>query len=32
MSAISNDDEIRKGLIQKLTYELPVLRVRLGAS
>lgn len=32
MSAISNDDEIRKDLIQKLTHELPVLRVRLGAS
>ena len=32
MSAISNDDEIRKDLIQKLTHELPVLRARLGAS
>lgn len=32
MSAISNDDEIRKVLIQKLIHELPVLRARLGAS
>ena len=32
MSAISNDDEIRKELIQKLTHELRVLRARLGAS
>lgn len=32
MSAISNDDEIRKVLIQKLIHELPVLRARLGAT
>jgi len=30
MSAISNDNEIRKDLIQKLTHELLVLRARLG--
>lgn len=32
MSAISNEDEIRKELIQKLTHELPVQRAILGAS
>lgn len=32
MSAISNNDEIRKELIQQLTHELLVLRARLCAS
>ena len=32
MSAISNEDTIKKELIKKLTHELPVLRARLGAS
>lgn len=32
MGAISNEDDIRKELIQKLTHELPVLRARLSAS
>lgn len=32
MSAIGNEDEMRKELVQKLTHELPVLRARLGIS
>ena len=32
MSAIANEDEMRKELIQKLTHELPILRARLGTS
>lgn len=28
----NNEDTIRKRLIKKLTYELPVLRARLGVS